>query len=167
MSLPSHISEPTSFQTRVFLLLPSDVRRRTYRLVSGVSTPVQKIWDVRGVLAIFNYHSHSPMTGWPITSAWPDSLEVSWLSIQSISWALSAFSSFFSFLSPSPEIYLPLLSNFDFPNHKHIAPLPSSNRGKSWIYCLVPDNLWRSLNSGHHVYYRLVGWLGFMAYQPL
>ena len=38
--------------------------------ISSGSTPTQKIWDIQiFFLVIFDYHGHSPVTGWPATSA--------------------------------------------------------------------------------------------------
>ena len=36
---------------------------------SPLVIPAQKIWDIWIFLIIFNYRSHSPVTGWPTTSA--------------------------------------------------------------------------------------------------
>ena len=62
------------------------------------STSAQKFETPGFFIVIFNYRSHSPMTGWPTTNAW-----LTWLFVD----ALSAFSFFFSSLSSSPEISLP------------------------------------------------------------
>ena len=61
------------------------------RSVSDVSTPAQKIWTppLSIFLSHFNYCSHSPMTGWPTTSA------LAWLTQRSTG-RLSATNSFLS-----------------------------------------------------------------------
>ena len=45
-----------------------DVSMRDISVSTG-PTPVQKIWDLRLFPIIFNYHIHTPVTGWPTFSA--------------------------------------------------------------------------------------------------
>ena len=72
-SLPRHVSETKNFQTWVVSWFLPGVGGRDISL-SGGSTPVQKCWSPRFYPGIFNYHMHSPMTAWPKTNGWLNSL---------------------------------------------------------------------------------------------
>ena len=110
-ALSCRVWQPINFQ--IWVVQPGGERRNIS--VSGGSTPVQKIWETRFVLVIFNYRSHSSVTDWPRTSA------LAWFTLVSQPFrrlsASSSFSFSFSFsslslslssFSPSPEICPPL-----------------------------------------------------------
>ena len=68
-SLPRHVSQLTDFQNRVAPVLPSVVSE--WRNIPFIRFHIcaEYLWLLGFFVVIFNYRSHSSVTGWPITSA--------------------------------------------------------------------------------------------------